>query len=64
MKKIRRLVLVSSWLIPQVWIRSRAKAMPTSKRLKLKEDSNLSFSLADGNNYVFSLKDKEYYYNE
>ena len=64
MKKIRRLVLVSSWLIPQVWIRSRAKEMPTSKRLKLKEDSNLSFSLADGNNYVFSLKDKEYYYNE
>jgi len=64
MKKIRRLVLVSSWLIPQVWIRSRAKAMTTSKRLKLKEDSNLSFSLADGNNYVFSLKDKEYYYNE
>jgi hypothetical protein len=55
---------VSSWLIPQVWIRSRAKEMPTSKRLKLKEDSNLSFSLADGNNYVFSLKDKEYYYNE
>jgi hypothetical protein len=55
---------VSSWLIPQVWIRSRAKAMTTSKRLKLKEDSNLSFCLADGNNYVSSLKDKEYYYNE
>ena len=64
MKKIRRLVLVSSWLIPQVWIRSRAKAMTTSKRLKLKEDSNLSFYLVDGNNYVSSLKDKEYYYNE